>query len=842
MAGNTYYVSRTDGVDTPNRSGLNNTSQSWRTLKYACQRVGANQGHVIRLGDGAFYDYDRMAANNAPATLKAGVSLIGNGMNTTRYVGPILVPVAANQTISNFEMDGTENSGTFNGNIGKALFTGLHILSGSDLIVENLRIEGFNNNSLWFGKGSLPDGGLRDSVLRNCEMLNNGDPQRADLTSPDRGFAMRTGDLQDCQIYGNIFREERNKGGEVWNTGGYKFTRLEVHDNTFWTHRGSEAGWTKNGKTQTVFNMEWVNVSCLDCEIYRNTFNGKVSLAQQNSPRRMGDYSVRLYENRWEFINDYAIEASHHDLKIDHNYFHFDASNPDPDIGGGWTAIYNSSAVFDDMTIHHNVFDNVSSSAIHGLLGENIRIMNNTMTVGTKAQTPNAYKDKHGVLVQTWDVIVPPLVNWQVLNNVVVGSGGSTTQAREGILINMNADQSYSQFNNPLVKNNHIHDASSGFKSYFSSKPGVETPSSGNPNFELSGAKPDPWFQPRANSPLVDNGIVISGITGTYSGSAPDIGAYELEENNFVLSNNLLSNPGFENGTSGYFTHTSMTAVTSPVKNGDKAVLITNRTKSWHGISQGVGNDLQANGQGLYYVSGWVRNEAGAGTAEGRLTVAIKVGGVWTDAVQLAARIYDDSWTQIAGMVDVGWSGTLQDAAFKVRTNTSLDNLHVDDLVFSKVLSIPAPTSGQLLSNEGFENGLAGYSAHSPAVSITSPVKSGSKAVRMYNRTKDWHAVGQGVLSDFNTYGPGLYEVSAWLRNEPGKGETEGRVTVAIKIGGNWADSIQLAGRIYDDRWTRITGIVNVDWTGTLQDATFKTRTNGSTNDLYIDEYSFVAY
>src|SRR5690606_32428278 len=47
---------------------------------------------------------------------------------------------------------------------------------------------------------------------------------------------------------------------------------------------------------------------------------------------------------------------------------------------------------------------------------------------------------------------------------------------------------------------------------------------SGDPKITKSGARPDPYYMPQAGSPLIDKGMDVGF---PYSGSAPDIGAFE---------------------------------------------------------------------------------------------------------------------------------------------------------------------------------------------------------------------------------------------------------------------------------------------------------------------------
>ena len=66
-----YYVS-TSGSDA---SGNGTQGSPWRTLRFACTRVTANQGHTIRLSGGTFVELQM--------TVPPGVSIIGAGMDQT---------------------------------------------------------------------------------------------------------------------------------------------------------------------------------------------------------------------------------------------------------------------------------------------------------------------------------------------------------------------------------------------------------------------------------------------------------------------------------------------------------------------------------------------------------------------------------------------------------------------------------------------------------------------------------------------------------------------------------------------------------------------------------------
>src|SRR5215813_5367471 len=70
---------------------------------------------------------------------------------------------------------------------------------------------------------------------------------------------------------------------------------------------------------------------------------------------------------------------------------------------------------------------------------------------------------------------------------------------------------------------------------------------------------------------------------------------------------NLLSNPGFEQNTTGWFGFgpVSFTTTTTLAHSGARSAFIQNRTDTWNGVAQSLAGVLQPNIS--YQVSAWVR-------------------------------------------------------------------------------------------------------------------------------------------------------------------------------------------------------------------------------------------
>ncbi len=510
-----YHVA-TNGND---MTGTGSSGSPWETLKKACASVPANLGHRIVLGIGDFYDTDRFDGSITAATLPRNVSLKGQGKTLTRYFGRINVPDVNNQSISEFFLDGRENQAGTNGR-----YQGLVIDSGNGLDVMRMRIEGFHSNGLIFGE--FP--GLTNSNLYECELINNS------KWNDWAGFGMKTGSLTDCKVYKNTFREERGKGWTAWNTGlGRVFRNVKVYENTFWTHRDTTYGW----KGQAPFNLEWVTVECFNCEIYSNSFNGVVSLVDPKAPSsNKPTFSVRVHGNRWDYTNAYAIEASMGKMEIDNNYMHFDI-HPDPDTGGGYGAITNfGTAGGHGMLIHHNVMENVPRWCIFNMVGNNVEIYNNTATMGSLTSVPNHLKYETAQFIINRDPT--PRTGWKIRNNVL---RGDSSRIANFFNTGTPADPP-----SAIVSNNVMQNAIKAWRSTFGAQAGVISPIVADPQFNLSGIKPDPFFAPAPGSPLINSGAPIAGITDGFAGAAPEIGAYEVPEAS--ADPVLIASENFESG------------------------------------------------------------------------------------------------------------------------------------------------------------------------------------------------------------------------------------------------------------------------------------------------------
>ncbi len=141
---------------------------------------------------------------------------------------------------------------------------------------------------------------------------------------------------------------------------------------------------------------------------------------------------------------------------------------------------------------------------------------------------------------------------------------------------------------------------------------------------------------------------------------------------------NLLTNPGFENGnTSGWKTWgCSLRAVRDPVHSDDYSVWVYNRTQNWQGPVHSVIGKME-HGK-TYTVSAWVKldNAASAQVAvtfmqmDGRDVRYINVG---------SSSVSDSRWTQVSGEFTLEVVGTLEDMDVYFEGPAPGINFYLDD-------------------------------------------------------------------------------------------------------------------------------------------------------------------
>ncbi|QGQ95204.1 hypothetical protein EHS13_10050 [Paenibacillus psychroresistens] len=292
----------------------------------------------------------------------------------------------------------------------------------------------------------------------------------------------------------------------------------------------------------------------------------------------------------------------------------------------------------------------------------------------------------------------------------------------------------------------------------------------------------------------------------------------------------ILGNASFESGTSGWVTsQLSIGTVNTPLPvDGSNILQASSRTQVDSWVGQYIGSALNSQGQGTYNISAWVRSASGSKN-DTRVTIAIYYGGAWHE-FSMTGTINNTGWTEISGVIDANWTGTLAntDAVFLIRQNNDITNYYVDKISMMKTTNV--------LQNPSFESGTTSWTTASLTASqVSTPAPmNGSYVAQAGSRTQVDSWIGQHMTSYLSTSGQGTYNISAWVRSASGT-KNDTRITIALYYGGAWHEST-ITGTINDTGWTLMTGTVNVAWTGTLDDAVFLVRQNNDTTTFYVDD------
>jgi endo-1,4-beta-xylanase len=141
---------------------------------------------------------------------------------------------------------------------------------------------------------------------------------------------------------------------------------------------------------------------------------------------------------------------------------------------------------------------------------------------------------------------------------------------------------------------------------------------------------------------------------------------------------NLITNPGFESGTTGWVgSGCTLSISTSVFHQGGKSGYATGRTQTWNSILQSMnGKMLPGN---TYLITGWMKVE-GVSSSGINVTVA-KDDDSGTNYTWVGwTTVYDNNWTYLSGAYTVNVTGTLTNIAVYFEGPDPNVNFYVDDV------------------------------------------------------------------------------------------------------------------------------------------------------------------
>jgi len=204
---------------------------------------------------------------------------------------------------------------------------------------------------------------------------------------------------------------------------------------------------------------------------------------------------------------------------------------------------------------------------------------------------------------------------------------------------------------------------------------------------------------------------------------------------------NLVSNPGFENGTAGWYCDPNDTVVSSPVHGGSSALQLTVKSITTGlclqtiAVQPNTAYTLTAYVQGGYVLlgaSGYSSTWTNSGSYT-QLTVKFTTGASATYATIYVNGYFSAGNDYADDMVLSGPGGSNPTPTpTRTVTPTPTPTNTPTPTPTSTPTPTPTPTGGNLVANPGFETGnLSGWSCQSGDTVVTSPVHSGSDAVQL---------------------------------------------------------------------------------------------------------------
>ncbi|MFZ4766009.1 MAG: endo-1,4-beta-xylanase, partial [Roseimicrobium sp.] len=149
---------------------------------------------------------------------------------------------------------------------------------------------------------------------------------------------------------------------------------------------------------------------------------------------------------------------------------------------------------------------------------------------------------------------------------------------------------------------------------------------------------------------------------------------------------NLLGNPGFETGTSGWNGHGAVTVAASASRHtGAGAAAVSGRTATWQGVEQSILGKTQ-DGR-MYYGAGWVKTDS-AGAETVRLTLEVIDGSGSRFFTIASGTATSAGWTWLSGTVTMPTTSGLTNVKFFVEGPAAGVGLLVDDCYLAPVTGL----------------------------------------------------------------------------------------------------------------------------------------------------------
>jgi len=142
-------------------------------------------------------------------------------------------------------------------------------------------------------------------------------------------------------------------------------------------------------------------------------------------------------------------------------------------------------------------------------------------------------------------------------------------------------------------------------------------------------------------------------------------------------------------------------------------------------------------------------------------------------------------------------------------------------------------TSSNLLSNPGFESGITSWVGINSTIVSSTVRYAGTKGCYVTLRSTSASGPNQIITSSVANLGSGNYYLEAWVKMKSGTSNI--KLTLHYKYN-NTNYYVSTTNVSVGTSWTKVSGTVNVDYTGTLEVCDFYIQTAAGTTNYYADD------